>query len=167
MLKNQIIRKLIFCTVVLLTMVSFNPLSSYQASAATFGTAGVDTGCGGKCHGYYANHFTARFNATSGAGYYTTSNFQATLNASNQMQDQWTIVRLVVYSSGSLAYSTTSTSTNYRTEGNSTYWQNINASVKLTKGDNRVDFNFAYILRDPSGTIKERWFPIRRSQNIY
>jgi len=148
----------------LVSIVSFAP----NGSAITFGTFGVNTGCGGSCDGYYANHFSARYNANDGpSGHYTTTNFQATLNASNQFGDRWTILRLDVYSMGDRIYQNTSKSADHRIEANSTYWQTIYASTRIAKGNNRVDFNLMYILKNSSGATKEIWYPIRRSQNVY
>lgn len=136
-----------------------------QINAATYGTIGVDTGCGGNCSGWYANHFNAQIIAEPVGGNLMTSSFKGTLTSVNQFGDQWTIMRLVAWSNGSKVLDNTSKASDLRKEANSSYWQNISSTVPLVKGDNKVDFNFGYILKNKNGGIEERWYPIRRASN--
>jgi len=144
-------------------------MSPLKGNAIIFDTVGVNTGCSYPCGGYYANHFKARlyaFHITGLPSYYETSLYQGTLTHSNQMGDQWAIIRLQVHSDGYLIKDDTSKANSLRTEGNSDYYQTIYSTERLLKGNNRVQFSFVYKLRDQSGQIKEIWYPIRRANNI-
>lgn len=130
---------------------------------------GVDTNCGGECNGYYANHFLARFYANDVPGlsnYYETVVFQDTLTEANQHGDEWTVIELGVYSGGFQIYSDTSKANDYRTEAYSSYWQNFHFIELIEKGNNKIEFNFIYRLKYPSGRPAETWFPIRRASVI-
>ncbi len=136
-----------------------------SVSAATFSTVSVNSGCTYPCSGYYTSHFDAKIQADSySSSYYQTVQFRGTLTHDNQFGDQWGIMELKVYSSGTEVYQ--STPGQLYTAANSSYWQKINASKLILKGNNREDFNFAYVLKNPNGTVAERWYPVRRATNI-
>lgn len=139
--------------------------TSLPVSAITFNTVPVNASCSYPCSGYYTGHFDAKVEATNyNSAYYQTSQFRGTLTSGNQFKDQWGIMTLNVYSGGSQIYSVNPG--NLYTAANSSYWQRIYSSRLLLKGNNRVDFNFSYILKNSSGTVRERWYPVRRTSNI-
>ncbi|CAG9623303.1 hypothetical protein [Sutcliffiella rhizosphaerae] len=160
---------LISLSVIFLLVSGVIVVNGSNASAITFGTWGVDSACGGQCDGWYTNHFAARFHGTDGpSGHYTINKFEGTnTGKENQFGDDWTIMLLRAYSMGDQVYSDTSKAQSKTQAVNSTFWHTYaNKSVRLAKGNNRVDFHFVYALKLPSGKLKETWYPIRRASNI-
>lgn len=153
--------KVLFFLLLLLSFISFNS----NASAATFSTVPVNSGCSYPCDGYYTSHFDAKIEATSyNSAYYQSSVFRGTMTHANENGDQWGIMTLNVYSGGSQIHQ--SIPGKLYTAANSSYWQRISTSQLIEKGNNRIDFNFAYVLKTKSGTIAERWYPVLRASNI-
>lgn len=138
----------------------------FTGNAATYGTVGVDSGCGGDCHGYYTGHFNSQIIATNTGGNLHVTAFRTTLTSGNQFGDVWAMIRVVAHSGGTKVIDDYSKGSDLRREANSSYWQTINTSTFLLSGNNKIEFNIAYILKNPDGTIAESWYPIRRASNI-
>ena len=139
-----------------------------QASAAIINTQPVNANCGGKCDGYYTNHFAANFQVTSvsGANYFVANRFRLTMTSGNQFGDTWGLMTLNVNSLGSRVASDISQANNIRTNANSSYWVTLNRNINIAKGNNRVEFRIAYILRNKNGSVAERWYPVRATNNV-